>query len=142
MNRLLATFDEWATLAGIDDDVGPSRALRAHTHPPPAPTEIDLERDDIRTVIWATGYRPDHRWIDLPVFDHKGMIRHDGGVVRGAPGMYVLGLNVLRRRGSSFIGGAARDTADLAAHLHLHLDAQVSNDGESPAANERCACRR
>ena len=76
-------------------------------------------------MIWATGYRPDHRWIELPVFDHKGMIRHDGGVVRGAPGMYVLGLNVLRRRGSSFIGGAARDTADLAAHLHQHLDTQV-----------------
>ena len=33
MNRLLTTLDEWATLAGIDDEVGPSRALRAHTHP-------------------------------------------------------------------------------------------------------------
>ena len=114
-------MDEWATSAGIDDDVGPSRALRGHSIPSPR-TEIDLERDDIRTVIWATGYRPDHRWIDLPVFDHRGRIRHDGGVVHEAPGMYVLGLNVLRRRGSSFIGGAARDTAELAAHLHLHLD--------------------
>jgi hypothetical protein len=41
--------------------------------------------------------------------------------------MYVLGLNVLRRRGSSFIGGARRDTAELAAGLHQHLDAQVMN---------------
>ena len=76
-------------------------------------------------MIWATGYRPEHRWLDLPVFDHKGMIRHDGGVVRGAPGIYVLGLNVLRRRGSSYIGGAAHDTVDLAAHLHEHLDSKV-----------------
>ena len=124
MNRLLATLDQWATLAGIDDEVAPPERFEPTRIPAPQ-TEIDLERDDIRTVVWATGYRPDHHWIDLPVFDHKGMIRHDGGVIRGAPGMYVLGLNVLRRRGSSFIGGAERDTADLAAHLHLHLDAHA-----------------
>ncbi len=125
MNRLLASLDEWATLAGIDDEVGDPERFEPTCIPATTSTDIDLERDDIRTVIWATGYRPDHRSIELPVFDHKGMIRHDGGAVRGAPGMYVLGLNVLRRRGSSFIGGAARDTADLAAHLHQHLDTQV-----------------
>ena len=83
-------------------------------------SELDLAADGIRTVIWATGYRPDHRWVDLPVFDHRGRIRHRGGVV--APGLYVLGLNVLRRRRSSFIGGAAGDTEELADHLHRHLD--------------------
>ena len=137
MNRLLATLDEWATLAGIDDEVEPPERFEPTRIPDRPQTEIDLERDDIRTVIWATGYRPDHRWIDLPVFDHKGMIRHDGGVVRGAPGMYVLGLNVLRRRGSSFIGGAARDTADLAAHLHLHLDAHAM--AATMQSVERCS---
>jgi putative flavoprotein involved in K+ transport len=127
MSRLLSTLDEWATFAGIDDDVGPPERFEPTRIPAPTPTDINLGRDGIRTVIWATGYRPEHRWIELPVFDHKRMIRHDGGVVRGTPGMYVLGLNVLRRRGSSFIGGAARDTADLAAHLHRHLDSQVVN---------------
>ena len=122
LNRLLSTLDQWATQAGIDDEVDSPERFEPTRIPPPR-TEIDLGRDGIRTVVWATGYRPDHRWIDLPVFDHKGGIRHDGGAVRGAPGMYVLGLNVLRRRGSSFIGGAARDTAELAADLHLHLDA-------------------
>ncbi|MGH2476961.1 MAG: NAD(P)-binding domain-containing protein, partial [Candidatus Limnocylindrales bacterium] len=136
MNRLLATLDEWATLAGLDDDVGPPERFEPTRRPAPTPTDIDLERDGIRTVIWATGYRPDHRWIELPVFDHKGMIRHDGGVVRGAPGMYVLGLNVLRRRGSSFIGGAARDTADLAAHLHQHLDRQLVRSGPPSSTGE------
>ena len=122
LNRLLSTLDQWATQAGIDDEVDSPERFEPTRIPPPR-TEIDLRRDGIRTVLWATGYRPDHRWIDLPVFDHKGGIRHDGGAVRGAPGMYVLGLNVLRRRGSSFIGGAARDTAELAVDLHLHLDA-------------------
>ena len=91
MNRLLATLDAWATSVGIDDDVGRPERFEPTRIPSPKRTEIDLERAGIRTVVWATGYRPDHRWIDLPVFDHKGMIRHDGGVVRGPDGMYVLG---------------------------------------------------
>ena len=97
-----------------------ARAVRTDTPPRSPVSELDLAADGIRTVIWATGYRPDHRWVDLPVFDHRGRIRHRGGVV--APGLYVLGLNVLRRRRSSFIGGAAGDTEELADHLHRHLD--------------------
>ncbi len=90
---------------------------------PSNPTlEIDLRAGDIGTIVWATGYRPDYRWLDVPVLDRKGRIRHDGGVVTGAPGMYVLGASLLRRRRSSYINGAAADTAELAAHLHRHLD--------------------
>ena len=90
---------------------------------PPSPSlEIDLRRADIGTIIWATGYRPDHSWLDVPVFDHKGRIRHDGGVVRDAPGMYLLGANLLRRRRSSFIHGAESDTEELSAHLQRYLD--------------------
>ncbi|MBK0329782.1 FAD-dependent oxidoreductase, partial [Rhodobacteraceae bacterium F11138] len=66
-------------------------------------------------VIWATGYRPDHRFVDLPVFDAKGRIRHDGGVV--APGLCVMGLPYLRRRRSTFISGAGGDAAALVPHL-------------------------
>jgi putative flavoprotein involved in K+ transport len=54
------------------------------------------------------------------VFDRKGGIMHDGGVVK-SPGMYVIGLPFLRRRKSSFIDGAAADAADLAQHLHESL---------------------
>ena len=57
------------------------------------------------------------------MLDRRGRIRHDGGVVSGAPGMYVLGGNLLRTRRSSYIAGAADDTAALADHLHGHLDA-------------------
>ncbi|HEY5874177.1 MAG TPA: hypothetical protein VIT64_02705, partial [Ilumatobacteraceae bacterium] len=49
-------------------------------------------------------------------------IRHDGGVVRDAPGMYLLGANFLRRRRSSFIHGAESDTDELSSHLQRHLD--------------------
>ena len=45
------------------------------------PLGMDLANSgEIRTIIWATGYRPDYSWLEVPVLDRKGMIRHDGGV--------------------------------------------------------------
>jgi putative flavoprotein involved in K+ transport len=56
----------------------------------------------------------------VPVIDPKGQLRHDGGVV-DAPGMYALGLPVLRRRKSSFIHGAEGDARDVVDHLAGYL---------------------
>jgi putative flavoprotein involved in K+ transport len=119
MNRLLDRIDEWASRHG--EEVGlPARhrfePTRVESSPP---LLLDLERTGIRTVIWATGFRPDHSWVDLPVFDYKGRIRHEGGVV--APGLYVIGLPFLRRRRSSLIDGAGDDARDLAMHLANHV---------------------
>ena len=122
LDRLLRRLDDTADNLGFGDDVGPPERFEP-TCPPQSPmSQLDLAADGIHTVIWATGYRPDHHWVDLPVFDHRARIRHRGGIVDDAPGLYVLGLNVLRRRRSSFIGGAAGDTEELADHLHRHLD--------------------
>jgi len=81
---------------------------------------MDLADGRIRTVIWATGFRPDHSWLDVPVFDRKGRIRHAGGVVE-APGLYLMGMPFLRRRKSSFIDGAGDDARELSAHLADYL---------------------
>ena len=122
LDRLLRRLDDTAADMGFDDEVGPPERFEPTSVPRKPVSEVDLAASGIRTVIWATGYRPDHRWVDLPVFDHRGRIRHRGGVVDDAPGIYVLGLNVLRRRRSTYIGGAAGDTAELADHLHRQLD--------------------
>ena len=121
MNRLLQTLDDWARATEIDAVDRPHR-FEPTRLPSTPPLELDLSTGEIGTIVWATGYRPDHSWLDVPVLDHKGRIRHDGGVVRDAPGMYLLGANVLRRRRSSFIHGAESDTADLAEHLAGYLD--------------------
>ena len=55
------------------------------------------------------------------MFDRKGRIRHDGGVV-DAPGMYLMGIQFLRRRKSALIDGAGDDARDLANHLAGYLD--------------------
>jgi len=82
---------------------------------------IDLRGGAVRTVIWAIGHRSDYSWLDVPVLDRKGRIRHEGGVTE-APGMYVIGLPFLRRRKSSLIDGAGADAPELSEHLARSLD--------------------
>jgi len=121
MNRFLNRADQWATESGLDDDLPPPHRFAPTRVDPHTPLELDLTSGEITTVLWATGFRPDHSWLDIPVRDRTGRIRHDGGVVTGAPGLYVLGLPVLRTRASTYIHGAAADTEALADHLHAHL---------------------
>lgn len=124
MHRLLTTLDDWAAACGYADGLTPGERFEA-THIAFSPaTSLNLEREGIRTVIWATGFRPDYGWLAIPVLDRKGGIRHHGGVV-DAPGLYVMGLPFLRRRKSSFIHGAEDDARELAVHLVGHLEAQA-----------------
>ena len=121
MNRLLAGIDAWVTGNGLEAQFAAPHRDAPTVVGAETKLSLDLIAAGIGTVIWATGYRPDYSWLDVPVLDRNGRIRHDGGVV-GAPGMYVMGLPFMRRRKSSFIDGAAGDAADLAAHLHRSLD--------------------
>jgi len=75
--------------------------------------QLDLESGEFRTVLWATGYRPDYGWLQVPVLDAKGHLRHDGGVILDSPGLYALGLPVLRRRKSTFIHGIEDDAREV-----------------------------
>ncbi|WP_238364021.1 NAD(P)-binding domain-containing protein [Mesobacterium pallidum] len=114
MTRLLAGFDTFAETAGIAGLPAPERF--APTRVPEAPRlALDLASGGIATVLWATGFRPDHSWIDLPVFDRKGRLRHDGGAV--APGLHVLGLPFQRHRTSALIDGVGRDARHVATRI-------------------------
>jgi putative flavoprotein involved in K+ transport len=120
MNRLLVGFDEWARTSGADAQVDPPERF-APTEPPSSPRwQLDLRSGQIRTILWATGFRPDYRWLDVPVLDAKGRLRHDGGVV-DSPGMYALGLPVLRRRRSTFLCGIEDDAREVIGELGGYL---------------------
>jgi len=121
MNRFLTRADQWAATSGLDDELPAPHRFAPTRVDPRAPLELNLASGEITTVLWATGFRPDHSWLDIPVRDRGGRIRHDGGVVTGAPGLYLLGLPVLRTRASTYIHGAGADSADLAGHLHSFL---------------------
>ena len=120
LNRLLDRFDEWERRADAGM-VEPPHRFEPTTVGAAATLEIDLRRRNIGTILWATGFRPDHSWLDVPVLDHKGRVRHDGGIVTDAPGMYLLGGGLLRTRRSSYIAGASHDTEAIADHLHHFL---------------------
>jgi putative flavoprotein involved in K+ transport len=113
LGRLLNTIDAWA---------GASGERFAPTVVSSPPLGLDLRSGEISTIVWATGYRPDLSWLDVPVLDRKGQIIHDGGVT-ACPGLYLIGMPFLRRRKSTLIDGAARDAANLTTHLAGHLDA-------------------
>lgn len=125
MNRLLDSFDEWAIDQGVAGVVDAPHRFNATELGADPCLGMDLANRGIKTVLWATGYRPDYSWLNVPVLDRKGRIRHEGGIV-DAPGMYVMGLPFLRRRKSSFIDGAGDDARDLATHLYANLQRKAA----------------
>jgi len=120
MDRLLDGFDEWARVDGRDADVDPPERFAVTAMPERPRLQVDLRSGEIRTIVWATGFRPDYRWLDVPVVDAKGQLRHEGGVV-DSPGLYALGLPVLLRRKSTFIHGIEDDAREVIGHLAGYL---------------------
>ncbi len=122
MQRLLGTFDDWAREQGLDTEL--DRPERPEPTRVPASTrwQLDLNSGEISSILWATGYRPDYTWLEVPVLDAKGHLLHEGGVV-GSPGLYALGLPVLRRRKSTFIHGIEDDAREVIDHLAGFLSA-------------------
>jgi putative flavoprotein involved in K+ transport len=71
---------------------------------------------EVDAVIWATGYRPDYSWIDLPVCDQDGRLRHRRGVT-DVPGLYFLGLTWQHTRGSALLGWVKDDAQFIAQQI-------------------------
>ncbi|MFD8385530.1 MSMEG_0569 family flavin-dependent oxidoreductase [Streptomyces sp. NPDC059679] len=80
------------------------------------PRELDLEAVGISSVVWSTGFRRDHRWIEAPVFDGRGYPMHWRGVT-SMPGLHFLGLPWQYSWGSGRFEGVGRDAAFLAGHI-------------------------
>ena len=116
-----------AVMDGIDAyiaqrgmELPPDPAAR---HLAPEPTglrepihELNLREAGVASVIWATGYGIDFRWIDIPVFDASGNPRHQAGATEVA-GLYFLGLNWLSKVSSSFLFGVGEDADRLAMRI-------------------------
>jgi putative flavoprotein involved in K+ transport len=110
LERLLARIDDF--IARETEGAPPSEPLPAIAVER-GPDEIDLEGAGIRSVLWATGFRRDYRWLDIPVLGADGEIVHQGGVT-ACPGLFALGMPFQSRRKSTFIDGVGGDAAALA----------------------------
>lgn len=97
----------------------------------------ELEAD---AVIWATGYRPDYSWIDLPVFHADGRLRHRRGVT-DVLGLYFLGLTWQHTRGSALIGWVTDDAEFIAEQIAaFHKDpGRLADERESAAEDGKAA---
>jgi putative flavoprotein involved in K+ transport len=107
-------LDAYIASAGIDapaDDRPPYDTLL-----PPTITELDLDAAGIRSIIWATGYRLDFGWVDLPIFDEWEYPRHVRGVTTHA-GLYAVGLPWLHSEPSSLFAGIGADAAHIVEHI-------------------------
>lgn len=77
---------------------------------------------EVDAIVWATGYRPDHSWIDIPAIkDHDGRIIHRRGET-DASGLFFIGLTWQYTRGSALIGFVKEDAEFLAGRIDPHHD--------------------
>jgi putative flavoprotein involved in K+ transport len=148
--RALFADDLRTTVAGADDrmrhvldridahvEVGGGAQIEPGHLPavrlPDGPQELDLAREGISTVVWATGYRRDYRWLQLPVLDDDGELEHRRGVTP-VPGLYALGLKFQHRKSSHQISGVSRDARFIAAHLGSAAAVRTRRPPEQPYA--------
>lgn len=115
---LLDEADAYAARNGLD--LPPEPEARVFPPDPACVTDpldsLDLAQAGISTIIWATGYTSDFRWLEVDAFDAQGRPDHQRGISR-EPGLYFLGLPWLSGRGSSFIWGVWHDARYLADHI-------------------------
>ena len=115
LHRLLSRIDGLVAAGGFE------RALPAADRIVPvdtdlAPRALNLRAEGIRSVLWATGYSRSYPWLRAPVLDDRGEIRQLRGRTP-APGLYVLGLQFMTRRNSSFIDGVGCDAVEIAKEI-------------------------
>jgi putative flavoprotein involved in K+ transport len=89
------------------------RATGAHAK---TVTFADRSELQVDAVVWATGFRVGHSFVDLPVFDEAGRVKHRRGVTDVA-GLYFLGLLWQYTRGSALLGWVKDDAQFIAERI-------------------------
>ena len=80
---------------------------------------------EVDGVIWATGYRSEYDWIDVPVFGEDGRVRHRRGVTN-YPGLFFLGMSWQYTRGSALLGWVKDDAEFIYEHIVANADNRTS----------------
>jgi putative flavoprotein involved in K+ transport len=115
LSSLLSRIEEHIATHGLNSALPPAESV-APVPVTGAPLEVDLRSKGIRSILWATGYKRSYAWLRADVLDSRGEIRQQRGRT-SAQGLYVLGLQFMIRRNSSFIDGVGRDALEVAAQI-------------------------
>jgi len=79
---------------------------------------LDFDKDNITSIIWASGFGYDYHWLDFDIFADNGAPIHNKGVT-SEPGIYFVGLPYLSGKGSSFIWGVWHDAKRIAEYIEI-----------------------
>ena len=79
---------------------------------------LDLRRENVAAIVWATGYDYDYGWLRVPVLDVQGRPLQQRGV-SPTPGLYFLGLHWMHTFKSGLFSGVGSDAEYLAEHMSL-----------------------
>jgi putative flavoprotein involved in K+ transport len=112
--KLGAVFDRIDPVA--DAMHAPHDEIPAPIEVPATPTHLDMRAENIRSIMWTTGFRRSYPWLQVPVLDARGNIRQTEGVTE-VPGIYTIGLKFQRARNSHFIDGVGNDALILARYI-------------------------
>lgn len=124
-------IDKFIAANGIDAPEEP--AFKKVWAPEADPTELDCDANGITSIVWAIGFRPDYRWIELPAFDGRGRPKFTRGV-SPVEGLYFLGLPWLNTWGSGRFLGVADDADHLAGVIAQRLVREATDHGAPRAA--------
>jgi putative flavoprotein involved in K+ transport len=118
--RLMAANDATvigSTRAGLRR-LGVSLRPRVSTTAGGSVTFADGSRSDIDVVVWATGFRIDDTWIDIPgAIDDRGRLLHRRGIVEAAPGLFTIGRPWQHTTGSALLGFVQYDAKWVAGQI-------------------------
>jgi putative flavoprotein involved in K+ transport len=117
-NSICRDVDRWIEGLPEQERAGlpPASSYEPVWRPETEPTGLDLAAEGVTSIVWAIGYRPDYRWIDVGVFTGSGRPTHTRGVT-AVRGLSFLGLPWLHTWGSGRFLGIARDAEHVAGQI-------------------------
>ncbi|CAQ85328.1 MULTISPECIES: MSMEG_0569 family flavin-dependent oxidoreductase [Photorhabdus] len=121
-NRINASIDEYLEKNNITADE-PASVYQPVWQPEQEITHIDLAKENITSVIWCIGFRPDYSWIDLDIFQANGYPEHDRGITLD-PDVTFIGLPWLYTWGSGRFLGIDQDAAYVVQHIEQQISQQ------------------
>lgn len=102
-------------IKGFDEHAGVVPEPRS-AEAPDLPELRELDLAGVGAIVWATGFRPDYSWIELPVLHDSGRPVHRRGVT-AFPGLAFVGMHWQHKRKSSLFLGVGEDAEHVVSQL-------------------------
>ncbi|MGQ1315281.1 MSMEG_0569 family flavin-dependent oxidoreductase [Acinetobacter baumannii] len=132
-NRINASIDDYIAKNNITTDE-PASVYHPLWIPEQEITHIDLAAENITSIIWCIGFRPDYSWIDLDIFQNNGYPMHDRGITVDSDVCFI-GLPWLNTWGSGRFMDVGKDAKYIVDHIKNNTKFLKKKDVEPSLEN-------